>query len=259
MTKDYYNLLGVPRTATQEDIKKAYRKLAHQYHPDKQGGDDIKFKEINEAYQVLSDPKKRSNYDNFGYAYNEGGFQSGGYENFDFGNLWEMFGGRQKGGFEDIFDIFSDMGGNQYREAPKGEDLYLEISVNKKDLGMEKYFEYEVQDYCAECIGSGVAKGYDIKSCAICGGSGHVRKTSRSGFGLFSQISVCRACGGKGRVPEKECLYCKGSGRVKNKKRIEIRIPRDIDREYTVIVPRGGNAGKEGRPSGDLVIGLRVK
>ena len=259
--RDYYNILGVPRTATPEDIKRAYRKLAHQYHPDKQGGDDIKFKEINEAYQILSNPNKRSNYDNFGYAYSEGGFQGGGgggYE-YDFSNFWDMFGGRQKGGFEDIFDFFSDMGGGQYRQATKGEDLYLEISISKKDLGTTKYYEYEIQDYCPECVGSGIAKGYSVKTCSACNGLGQVQKTTRGGFGFFSQISICRACGGKGKVSEKECPHCRASGRLKMKKNIEIRIPRDVEREYTIIVPKGGNAGREGQPPGDIVISLKLK
>src|SRR3989344_4875484 len=145
MNKDYYQTLGVPRTASQDEIKKAYRKLAHEHHPDKKTGDEGKFKEVNEAYQVLSDPKKRSNYDNFGFAYNDGGFQGGQYgQGFDFSDLFGSRG-RAGGGMEDLFDMFSDVFGNrqpQYEDRTKGEDLYVEINVSKKDLGTIRVVEY---------------------------------------------------------------------------------------------------------------------
>ena len=166
MSKDYYTTLGVPRTASEDEIKKAYRKMAHQYHPDKQGGNEAKFKEVNEAYQVLSDPKKRESYDNFGFAYNDGGFQ--GQEYADFSDLFRGFGGNRGGGFEDIFDAFSEMmGGGHARpsyqeEGGKGEDIYLEVSLNKKDLGTIKIFEYSGLEVCDSCEGKGVEKGYKI-------------------------------------------------------------------------------------------------
>lgn len=268
--RDYYTILGVPRTATQDEIKKAYRKLAHEHHPDKKSGNESKFKEVNEAYQVLSDPKKRSNYDNFGFAYNDGGFQSG----FDFNqeNLWDLFGGGfgrsgfgrsgRGGGIEDLFDMFSDAFESrptQYEDQAKGEDLYVEVNIGNKDLGATRIIEYEVLDSCSECQGQGVARGYSIINCLTCGGSGQVRHMTRSGFGYFARVTICGTCHGKGRVPEKECSTCRASGHVKAKKKIEIRIPDNLDRTYDVVVPHGGNAGKNGKEAGDLVIHLRVK
>ncbi|HAU08057.1 MAG: hypothetical protein A2568_01570 [Candidatus Yanofskybacteria bacterium RIFOXYD1_FULL_44_17] len=265
MAKDYYQTLGISKSATPDEIKKAYRKLAHQYHPDKGTGDEAKFKEINEAYQVLSDDKKRSNYDNFGSAdFNGGGF--GGAGAGDYSNFYDFFSGgrRQPSGFEDIFDIFSDAfsGGGyaqQQEERSKGEDLHLEVRVGKKDLGDSKIFEYESMIVCEECDGTSVAKGSKMITCKTCGGRGQVQQATRTPFGTFSRVSVCGACKGRGQAPEKECGDCKATGRVKTKKRIEIRIPVDLDNDYVVVVPKGGNAGKLKRPAGDLVVNIRVK
>src|SRR3990167_4455126 len=272
MSKDYYTILGVPRTASDDEIKKAYRKLAHQPHPDKQGGNETKFKEVNEAYQVLSDPKKRESYDNFGSAYNDGAFQGG--QGQDFSDIFGGFRGGGRGGFEDIFGMFSDAFGSyaqpSYQEERKGEDLYLEASISKKDLGSAKIFEYNSLDICESCEGKGVEKGYKIVNCGTCGGAGQVKQTSRSAFGVFTQIGVCPKCRGKRKLPEKECHICSGGGRMKSKRKIEIRIPQDIEHNYTVVVPKSGNAGpryaggfgeasKESRPPGDLVISIKIK
>ena len=267
--KDYYNILGVQRTASPEEIKKAFRKLAHQHHPDKKGGDEAKFKEVNEAYQILSDPKKRSNYDNFGFAYNDGGFQGG---NYGFGqggeNIWDMFGRQsgssgRSGGFEDIFDIFSEAFGgfrqDQYEEARKGEDVNLELHVSKKDLGTTRVVEFETLGNCTECDGNGVAKGYKIVECKNCKGTGQIKNSSRSGFSFITRVSVCHQCGGKGKMSEKECPKCHAQGRTKVKRNMEIRIPDQLDDGYNIIVPKGGNKGKNGMPAGDLVVSIRVK
>lgn len=263
MAKDYYQTLGVSRSATQDEIKKAYRKLAHQYHPDKGTGDEAKFKEVNEAYQVLSDEKKRSNYDNFGFGFNDGGFQGGGQ---DYSNFYDFFSGgrRQPGGFEDIFDIFSDAfsGGGyarQQEERAKGEDLYLEVQISKKDLGETKRFEYESYMVCDECEGTTVAKGSKMIHCKSCGGSGQIKYTTRSAFGMFSRIGVCNDCKGRGQYPEKECHNCKATGRIKTKKKLEIQVPKDLDNNYTIIVPKGGNMGKSSRPAGDLIVNIKIK
>lgn len=267
--KDYYITLGVPRTASQDEIKRAYRKLAHEHHPDKKTGNEEKFKEINEAYQVLSDPQKRSNYDNFGFAYNDGGFQGG----YDFGrgggqgNFWDMFGGRggRSGSADDIFDIFSEMFGGgyarqpQYEENKKGEDVVLEVRAGRNDLGSVRIVEFDVLASCRECGGNGVAKGYKMSDCKTCGGAGQVKQTSRSGFGYFSRISVCPVCRGKGKIPEKLCGQCDGSGRMKTKRKIEIRIPEDLENNYSVVVPKGGNIDKKGKSAGDLIIVLKLK
>lgn len=269
--KDYYNILGVQRTASAEEIKKAYRKLAHEHHPDKKTGDESKFKEVNEAYQVLSDPQKRSNYDNFGFAYNDGGFgggQAGGQGGYNFTqeDLWSMFGGGQggrRGNSEDIFEMFSEMFGGyrqpQHDQERKGEDLFIEVTVSKKDLGTTRVLEYDIQDTCQECSGQGVAKGYKIITCQTCKGAGQVRQQARSAFGMFSTVTVCPTCKGRGKMPEKECPVCKGQGRTKTRKSLEVRLPANLPNSYNVVVPQGGNAGKGGQPPGDLVVNLKVK
>lgn len=267
MIKDPYSALGIPRSASQDDIKKAYRKLAHQFHPDKSGGDESKFKEVNEAYQVLSDPKKRANFDNFGYAYNDGGFQGGGSQsNQDYSNFWDIFGGsrggyQQSGGFEDFFNIFSDaLGGQQsYQEQTKGEDIYLEVHIGKRDLGQRRIFEFDSYKECTECDAIGAAKGSKIITCKTCGGTGQVRQQQRTPFGAFTRIMVCQTCRGKRRFPEEECKKCKGQTRLQSKRKLEIHIPEKIEDGYTIIIPKGGNAGKEGKPAGDLIINLKLK
>lgn len=268
MSKDYYQTLGVPRTASQDEIKKAYRKLAHQYHPDKKGGDEAKFKEVNEAYQVLSDPKKKSSYDNFGFAYNEGSFQRG--QDFDYSDIFGGMGGG--GGFENIFDVFSDMFGGGFRrsyeseEGQRGENLYIEVSIKKNDLGSRKTIEFEALDKCKECNGSGIERGYDMVNCGTCSGTGQVRHTSRSAFGYFTRVGICHKCGGKGKFPEKKCHKCSGEGRTKAKRKLDILVPENIDGDHNVVVPKGGNAAKSGQihsansgQSGDLVIRLKLR
>lgn len=260
MAKDYYTILGVPRAASQEEIKKAYRKLAHQYHPDKKGGDEAKFKEVNEAYQVLSDPKKKSSYDNFGFAYNEGGYQNG--QGFDYSDIFSGMGGQ--GGMEDIFDMFSGMFGGGFRgnyereESTKGENLYLEVNIKKSDLGTRKTIEFEAIDLCKECNGSGIEKGYSTINCGTCHGTGQVRQTSRSAFGYFTRVGICHKCGGKGKFPEKKCHKCSGDGRAKAKRKLDILVPENIDNDYNVVVPKGGNTSKSGQ-SGDLVVHLKIR
>ena len=269
--KDFYNILGLQRTASADDIKKAYRKLAHEHHPDKKTGNEGKFKEVNEAYQVLSDPQKRSNYDNFGYAYNDGGFnggpQGGGGYNFNQEDIWNMFGGSRagrRGNSEDIFEMFSEMFGG-YRQPEyeqqerKGEDLFIEITVSKKDLGTTRILEYDIQDACTECAGQGVAKGYKIITCQTCKGAGQVRQQARSGFGVFSTITACPTCRGRGKMPEKECPVCKGSGRSKSRKTLEVRLPANLPHSYNVVVPQAGNMGKGSQSPGDLVVNIKVK
>lgn len=264
MNNDPYTILGVPRTATQDEIKKAYRKLAHQFHPDKNKGDDVKFKEVNEAYQILSDPKKRANFDNFGFAYNDGGFKGGSNPE----NFWDFFGsGRSRGntGFEDFFSSFSDVFG-QYSQSDdfsqstfKGEDINLEISVSKKDLGSIRNFQFNAFDTCDKCHGLGLEEGSKMIDCDECKGHGQVRQSVRTAFGVFTQVKTCSTCKGKRRIPELSCRKCSGEGRIKAKRKFEVHLPSDIDNNYSVIVPKGGNAGKEGNQSGDLLIIIKVK
>jgi molecular chaperone DnaJ len=267
--KDYYNTLGIPRTASADEIKKAYRKLAHEHHPDKKTGNEAKFKEVNEAYQVLSDPQKRSNYDTLGYAYNDGGFSAGqgqGGYNFNQEDIWNMFSGSRggrRGNSDDVFEMFSEMFGGyrqpQHDQERKGEDLFIEVTVNKKDLGSTRMLEYEIQDTCVECAGHGVAKGYKIITCQTCKGAGQVRQNARSGFGVFSTITICPTCKGRGKYPEKDCQVCKGSGRSKTHRTLEVRLPANLPNSYSVVVPQAGNSGKGGQGPGDLVVNIKVK
>jgi len=274
VNKDPYTILGVGRSASADDIKKAYRKLAHRFHPDKSGGDEAKFKELNEAYQVLSDPKKRSNFDNFGFAYNDGGFQGGPFGgaqgkqgSYDFSNFWDIFGGsrdgyQQSGGIEDFFDVFSDAFGGARHTQPdsvKGEDVYLEVIINKKDLDQHRIFEFEAQKTCDECKATGLAKGAKMINCKTCGGTGQVRQQTRTPFGSFTRVGVCATCAGKRKLPEKTCDKCNGETRIPGKRKLELHLPKDLADGYTIIIPKGGNAGREGKPAGDLIITLRLK
>jgi molecular chaperone DnaJ len=255
MAADPYTTLGVSKSASADEIKKAYRKLAHQYHPDKKGGNEAKFKEINEAYQILSDPEKKQRYDTYGSA--DAGFGAGGgfggqqYQGFDFGG----------GGFESIFDMFGgSFGGatSQSRRPEKGEDLYLEVHVSTKDLGQRKVYEFEVFDVCPACDATG-AEGGKLVTCSHCQGQGRVRQSIRTPFGTFAQVAVCPHCNGAGQVPENTCKKCGGQGRVKAKRTFELHIPKKITDRYLVAFPREGNAGVEGTPPGDLLITIRVK
>ena len=260
MSKDYYTTLGVSRTASQDEIKKAYRKLAHQHHPDKKGGDEARFKEVNEAYQVLSDPKKKSSYDNFGFAYNEGGYQNG--QDFNYSDIFSGMGGG--GGMEDIFEVFSDMFGGGFRrpnereESARGENLYLEVNIKKSDLGARKTIEFEALDLCKECSGSGIERGYSMITCETCKGAGQVRQTSRSPFGYFTRVGVCHKCDGKGKFPEKKCHKCSGEGRAKTKRKLDVLIPENLEADYNIAIPKGGNVSKSGQP-GDLVVRLKIR
>jgi len=269
VNKDPYTILGVSRNASSEDIKKAYRKLAHQHHPDKSSGDESKFKELNEAYQVLSDPKKRANFDNFGFAYNDGGFPGGGQSggSYDFGNFWDIFGGsrggyQQSGGFEDFFSIFGDaFSGTQYgqQEASKGEDMYLEVQVGRKDLGQRRVFEYEAFNVCKTCDATGIAKGSRMVDCKTCGGTGQIRQQTKTSFGQFTRIGVCQTCQGRRKLPEKECETCHGETRIRSTRKLELHIPKEITDGHTIVIPHGANASRFGRPAGDLIISLKLK
>ena len=256
---DPYSTLGVKRDASADDIKKAYRKLAHQHHPDKKGGNEAKFKEINEAYQILSDPEKKERFDRFG----DTGSQSGGFGGNPFGGGAQYrdfnfdFGG-QGGGFESIFDMFTGGFGAQRERVQKGEDLHLSISVAPKDLGHRKVYEFEAFTACGDCSGTG-AKGGVLVTCTECKGQGRVRQAVRTPLGTFAQVVACPRCGGDGRMAEHTCDTCRGSGRLKKKRTLEVHVPAHIDDRYLVVFPQEGNAGLEGVPPGDLLVTLRMK
>lgn len=253
MPADPYTILGVSRNASPDEIKKAYRKLAHQHHPDKKGGNEAKFKEINEAYQTLGDPEKKARFDQFGHTNPGGGFGGGQYQdfNFDFGGMG--------GGFESIFDMFGGgMGATSRRRAEKGEDLHLQVQVSKADLGKRKVYEFEAFDACADCKATGAENG-KLVECSACQGQGRVRQAVRTPLGTFAQVIMCPTCGGDGTVAVKKCHVCNGAGRIKAKRKLELHIPSSIADRYLVAFPTEGNAGLEGTPPGDLLITIRMK
>lgn len=267
MTKrDYYEILGIPKNASKEDIKKAYRKLALKYHPDKGGSkeDETKFKEINEAYSVLKDDKKKEAYDRFGHA-GPGAGQAGGYDWSDFAKRGYGTGDfninfEDLGGFGDIFgDIFG--GGGRSRGPQKGADLETQVTIDFMEAvsGLEREIVLDKTNECSRCDGSGAEKGSKIKTCPTCGGSGKIKRARQTMFGTFAQVTNCNECGGAGKIPEKKCTKCSGAGRVRERKGIKIKIPAGIEDGQTIRLPGKGEAGPMGTPPGDLYLNVRVR
>lgn len=263
--RDYYDILGVSKGSSSDEIKKAYRRLAHLHHPDKKGGDEAKFKEINEAYQTLSDPQKKANYDRFGkgdfangFGQNSGQYQSG------FSGFSQGFNFNQSsGGFEDIFsDIFSStgFGGGDAAQASRGADISVDIELSFEEMakGTKKKIKLYKKKACSECGGSGAEKG-KTKTCSVCGGTGKVRKTRRSFFGSFSQIAECENCFGRGQVPEKKCRNCGGDGVTRDYQEIEVQFPPAVETGQTLQMSGFGEAGERGSVAGDLYLNIRVK
>lgn len=270
MAKDYYKILNIARNASKDEVKKAYRKLAHKFHPDK-GGDEKKFKEINEAYQILSDERKRAQYDQYGTAFDQagGGAQHGGFEwpggfRMDFGGG----GGADGRGFPDfdLSDMFEDMftggAGTSRRKAAteRGRDLRigLEISFEDSIMGAKKEIRLSRLVRCARCSGSGGEPGAKIETCATCQGKGNIQKTQRTFLGSFTQVSVCTDCKGEGKKPSQHCSECTGRGVTEKEEILEIFIPRGI-RDGEILKMTGkGDAAAAGRSPGDLYIEIHV-
>lgn len=263
--KDYYDVLGVSPQASQDEIKKAYRRLAHQYHPDKQGGDEEKFKEVNEAYQVLSDPAKRSQYDRFG----RGGFESQegpfSWSSFD---PFEDWGGFRAGTwgksfadiFSDIADIFGQWPGRRTRVS-KGEDIVIDLELRLEDVLREisKKVSLRRLTKCPSCQGSGIKPGSSFRECFQCQGKGQIKKTISSFFGSVSQIRTCPECQGVGRIAEEHCSQCRGQGRLEKVEDIKIDIPPGVTDGQVIKIPGQGQAGKGDYPSGDLYVNIHIK
>lgn len=269
MARDYYEVLGVPRDASQEEIKKAYRRLARRYHPDANPGDpeaERRFKEINEAYQVLSDPEKRARYDRFGHAgvgagagagAGAAGHGPGGPGGFPFDGF-EGFGGF---GFDDLFDAFFGGGGRGGRAAPaRGADLEVEISLALEEAarGGRREIEIERPEACPECRGTG-AEGGHLYTCPQCGGSGQVRAARQTPFGQFVTVQTCPRCGGAGRTAEAACGRCGGRGRVMRRRTIELEVPAGVDDGMRLRLRGEGEPGRHGGPPGDLYVRVRIR
>jgi molecular chaperone DnaJ len=269
MAQDFYSTLGVSKTASADEIKRAYRKLAHEHHPDKDKGNEAKFKEINEAYQVLSNPDKRSQYDRFGSNFqNNPGFgrqqqgQSQGFEGFDFSNF--DFGGFG-GGAEDAFDIFSDMfggGRNTGRQArrERGVDLEMDLRLSFEEavFGTEKEISLEKIDTCEHCQGSGAEPGSKISTCPKCHGQGQIKSMRRTIFGQMQSVTTCDECHGSGKVPDKVCSVCKGSGNKRRVKNLKIKIPAGVEDGQRIRISNEGEVGYKGSNFGDLYLRLHV-
>jgi len=265
--RDYYEVLGVSKSASDDEIKKAYRKLAKQYHPDRNPGDkeaEAKFKEANEAYEVLSDQSKRAKYDQFGHAgvdpnFGGGGGYGGGFGGFDMGDvdLGDIFGSFFGGGFGG----FGGGGASRASAPQKGESLRASLTVSFEEaaFGCEKEIELNRTEPCTDCHGSGCAPGTTAETCPDCRGAGVVRIQRGGGGFAFSTTAPCSRCGGKGKIIHTPCKSCGGAGSIRRKKRITVTIPAGIDDGQAVSLRGQGNAGKNGGPSGDLIVGIRVK
>ncbi len=269
MAKDYYETLGVNKGASKEEIKKAFHKLAHKYHPDKNKGDDSKFKEVNEAYQVLSDDKKRSSYDQFGSADGPQGFgggygggQGGGFGGFDFSGFQNGSGVEFDMG--DLGDIFGDFfGGGMGRgraQSRRGRDISTEIDISFEDsvFGVERKVLITKQSQCDICSGSGAKKGTKTNTCTTCNGQGKVREMKRSMLGTFQTVVECSKCEGAGKIPEEKCTECRGAGVARKQSEIDIKIPAGINNGEMIRMTAMGEAVKGGQ-SGDLYIKINVK
>lgn len=259
MTKDYYKTLGVEKNASAEDIKKAFRKLAHEHHPDKTGGDDKKFKEALEAYQVLSNDEKRKQYDQFGTTFDQAG-APGGPGGFDFSS----FG--NGGDFGDLSDILGGMfgfggGGRASSRRSRGSDIEKDITLTFEEsvFGTTKPIELYRQSTCERCDGSGGEPGTKVVSCDDCRGSGQVTRVTRTMLGNFQMAAVCEACQGTGKKPEKRCVRCSGSGITRELIKREIKIPAGADDGAVIRVTGEGEAAPYSGTSGDLYLRLRVK
>jgi molecular chaperone DnaJ len=250
--QDYYELLGISRSASADDIKKAYRKLARQCHPDANPDDstaEARFKEISEAYMVLSDPEKRSNYDRFGHAGADGqGF--GGFEGFgDFGGLG------------DIFEMFFGAGGRRRSGPEKGSDIRadLELTLKEAAFGLERELKVPRTESCSTCDGSGAAAGSKPAACNTCNGAGQVQYAQNTPFGRIVQTRTCDRCRGAGKIIEKPCPTCRGTGQIRKTRGIKVKVPPGVDNGSRLRVAAEGEAGTRGGPRGDLYVYIHVQ
>lgn len=257
--RDYYELLGVTKGASKEDIKKAFHKLAHKYHPDKKEGDADKFKEVSEAYSVLSDDKKRAEYDSYGRVFGGGGNPGGGFNasNFDFSQFQDAF---SQGGF-DMGDIFGDIfGGGSTTRVKRGRDISIDLELSFRDsiFGVKRTVLLAKTSVCDTCQGSGAAKGSELITCTHCNGQGKVHETTNSFFGTVTMVQPCKHCKGKGKVPKEKCHTCRGEGVYKKQEEIDIAVPAGIEGGEMIRLTGMGEAVSGGQ-SGDLYVKVHVQ
>ncbi len=257
--RDYYEVLGVSKSAGEDEIKKTYRKLAKQFHPDMNAGDknsEAKFKEVSEAYEVLSDPQKRAQYDQFGHAGPQMGGFGGGFGNMDFGDIGDIF--------ENFFggSGFGRSGRQRSSSGPsRGADLKynIQIAFEEAAFGIEKEIKLNKMENCGTCKGTGAKEGTTAEKCRHCGGSGQVQVKQSTPFGQFVNVKTCEVCRGEGKVIANPCAACGGSGKIRKSVNIKVKIPAGIDDEQTISLRGEGEPGSRGGPSGDLYITVRIK
>ena len=267
--KDYYKILGIQKNTSKEEVKKAYRKLAHKYHPDKPGGNEEKFKEINEAYSVISDDKKRAEYDAYGRvfsdassAYNGGAYSWGNdFSGFDFSNF------TKKAGFQDfqefdLSDIFSEFFGREYnsKKTRRGRDISIDIEISFAEsiFGTERKILITKNSICDKCAGSGAENKNDLKICSKCNGAGKIHESKKSFFGVMTHAVACKDCSGRGQIPKNPCLKCHGGGIIKKQEELNIKIPAGVESGEMIRQTGMGEAVQDGI-SGDLYIKVHVK
>ncbi|MDA1168842.1 MAG: molecular chaperone DnaJ [bacterium] len=263
MPDNYYKILGVEKTATQEEIKKAYRKKAHKHHPDKKGGDEEEFKKVSGAYEVLSDKQKRAQYDQFGSAApgGSGGFGGDPYGGFSQGGF--TINMDDLGGMGDIFE--SVFGGGRSRQAGRGRsrghdiETDIEISFLESATGVERTIEHRIFDVCSTCHGNGAKPGTPIINCKTCNGQGSVVKNHQTPFGAFSQRAVCQTCRGEGKIAETACETCSGDGREKTNRKLTVNIPAGIADGQSIRLSGKGEAPVKGGMPGDLYVHVHVR
>ncbi|PIR69880.1 MAG: molecular chaperone DnaJ [Candidatus Niyogibacteria bacterium CG10_big_fil_rev_8_21_14_0_10_46_36] len=258
MSVDYYQVLGIEKGASKDDIKKAYRKLAHKYHPDKQGGDEKKFKEISEAYYVLSDDTRRTQYDQYGRAFSGAGRGSQGFDP----NFWQNadFGGQDFGGFSDIFEGMFGFGGGARKRQKRGHDISIDIELPFEDsiFGATRTIVLRKTGACKICKGSGAEEGSKTEQCKTCNGSGSVREQRQTFFGAVHMLQECKECQGKGAIPDKKCKTCGGVGIEKREEEITVVVPPGIEHGEMIRMTGQGEAIANGAP-GDLYIKVHVQ
>lgn len=259
--RDYYEVLGVSKSATDDELKKAYRKLAKKYHPDTNPGDkeaEAKFKEASEAYAVLSDADKRRQYDQFGHAAFEQGGGAGGFGGFDFNaaDMGDIFGDN----FGDFFGGGRSRGGAAYNGPMQGANVRINVRISFMEavFGVNKKFEMNLKDECMHCHGSGAKPGTKPETCPKCGGKGQVVFTQQSLFGMVRNVQACPDCHGSGKIVREKCSDCGGTGYVRNKKTIEVAIPAGIDSGQSVRIRGKGEPGTNGGARGDLLVNVTV-
>lgn len=265
MARDYYQVLGISKNASQDEIKRAYRRLAHKYHPDK-GGDGEKFKEISEAYQVLGNPEKKTQYDRFGQSFEGGGGGGGVQPGFDPGVFWGNIRGEDFDLGIDFGDIFEDFlgfsrTGRRRKDINRGKNIEIELEIDLKDTlkGVKRNINLGKKIACQRCQGSGAEPGSQVKECFSCRGTGEVQQMKKTFLGTITRYVLCPECKGRGKIPENPCNVCGGEGRIDDYEDIKVYIPSGVDTGQIMKIAGKGEAGRRGVRSGDLYIKILIR